>query len=126
MPEPRAGLEQLRAGLRAPLALGAAVAVLAIESPNPTGYGRVLTEGDRVLAIREEKDASEDERRVRVRLTPAGWALRETCTCLGEAVLARSGMSLAELAALHGQLHRLRAALQAGLDQDAGDLEPAP
>ena len=42
----------------------AAVAVLAFESPNPTGYGRVLTEGDRVLAIREEKDASVAERAV--------------------------------------------------------------
>ncbi|KQP93775.1 bifunctional N-acetylglucosamine-1-phosphate uridyltransferase/glucosamine-1-phosphate acetyltransferase [Methylobacterium sp. Leaf113] len=52
------------ARLRAPLAQGAAVAVLAFESPNPTGYGRVLTDGDRVLAIREEKDASPAERAV--------------------------------------------------------------
>ncbi|TXN55721.1 bifunctional UDP-N-acetylglucosamine diphosphorylase/glucosamine-1-phosphate N-acetyltransferase GlmU [Methylobacterium sp. WL2] len=50
--------------LRAPLAEGAAVAVLAFESPTPTGYGRVLTEGSRVLAIREEKDASPAERAV--------------------------------------------------------------
>ncbi|MCJ2072376.1 bifunctional UDP-N-acetylglucosamine diphosphorylase/glucosamine-1-phosphate N-acetyltransferase GlmU [Methylobacterium sp. J-030] len=50
--------------LRAPLADGAAVAVLAFEGANPTGYGRVLTEGSRVLAIREEKDASEAERAV--------------------------------------------------------------
>lgn len=50
--------------LRAPLAEGAAVAVLAFESPSPTGYGRVLTEGSRVLAIREEKDASPAERAV--------------------------------------------------------------
>jgi bifunctional UDP-N-acetylglucosamine pyrophosphorylase/glucosamine-1-phosphate N-acetyltransferase len=50
--------------LRAPLANGAGVAVLAFESPNPTGYGRVLTEGSRVLAIREEKDASPAERAV--------------------------------------------------------------
>ncbi|WP_267357866.1 MULTISPECIES: bifunctional UDP-N-acetylglucosamine diphosphorylase/glucosamine-1-phosphate N-acetyltransferase GlmU [unclassified Methylobacterium] len=48
--------------LRAPLAEGAAIAVLAFESPSPTGYGRVLTEGSRVLAIREEKDASAAER----------------------------------------------------------------
>ncbi|GMA75322.1 bifunctional protein GlmU [Methylorubrum aminovorans] len=47
-----------------PLREGAAVAVLAFEAADPTGYGRVLTEGGRVLAIREEKDASEDERRV--------------------------------------------------------------
>ncbi|GEP07038.1 bifunctional UDP-N-acetylglucosamine diphosphorylase/glucosamine-1-phosphate N-acetyltransferase GlmU [Methylobacterium oxalidis] len=52
--------------LRAPLAQGAAVAVLAFEAAEPAGYGRVLTEGDRVLAIREEKDATEDERRIRL------------------------------------------------------------
>jgi bifunctional UDP-N-acetylglucosamine pyrophosphorylase/glucosamine-1-phosphate N-acetyltransferase len=50
--------------LRAPLAEGAAVAVLAFRTPNPAGYGRVLTDGDRVLAIREEKDASAAERAV--------------------------------------------------------------
>lgn len=52
--------------LRAPLAAGASVAVLAFETGNPTGYGRVLTEGERVLAIREEKDASPAERQVRL------------------------------------------------------------
>ncbi|MCJ2014074.1 bifunctional UDP-N-acetylglucosamine diphosphorylase/glucosamine-1-phosphate N-acetyltransferase GlmU [Methylobacterium sp. J-076] len=52
--------------LRAPLAAGAGVAVLAFETANPTGYGRVLTQGDRVSAIREEKDASPDERQVRL------------------------------------------------------------
>ncbi|MCC0809505.1 bifunctional UDP-N-acetylglucosamine diphosphorylase/glucosamine-1-phosphate N-acetyltransferase GlmU [Methylobacterium sp. W2] len=52
------------ARLRAPLAKGAAVAVLAFTSENPTGYGRVLTDGGRVLAIREEKDASAEERAV--------------------------------------------------------------
>ena len=52
------------ARLRAPLREGAAVAVLAFEAADPTGYGRVLTEGGRVLAIREEKDATQDERRV--------------------------------------------------------------
>ncbi len=50
--------------LRAPLADGAAVAVLAFESATPAGYGRVLTVGSRVLAIREEKDASPAERAV--------------------------------------------------------------
>jgi bifunctional UDP-N-acetylglucosamine pyrophosphorylase / glucosamine-1-phosphate N-acetyltransferase len=50
--------------LRAPLAEGAAVAVLAFEAADPTGYGRVLTEGRRVLAIREHKDATEAERAV--------------------------------------------------------------
>lgn len=52
--------------LRAPLAKGCAVAVLAFESATPAGYGRVLTEGARVVAIREEKDATPDERAVRL------------------------------------------------------------
>ena len=52
------------ARLRAPLAEGAAVAVLAFEARDPTGYGRVLVEDGRVTAIREEKDASAAERRV--------------------------------------------------------------
>lgn len=52
--------------LRAPLAAGAGIAVLAFETASPTGYGRVLTQGDRVVAIREEKDASPAERQVRL------------------------------------------------------------
>ena len=57
---------QTYARLRAPLRDGAAVAVLAFEARDPTGYGRVLTEEGRVVAIREEKDASADERAVRL------------------------------------------------------------
>ena len=52
------------ARLRAPLAEGAAVAVLAFVSDDPTGYGRVLTRDGQVVAIREEKDASAAERGV--------------------------------------------------------------
>ncbi|MFG1419169.1 bifunctional UDP-N-acetylglucosamine diphosphorylase/glucosamine-1-phosphate N-acetyltransferase GlmU [Xanthobacter sp. V0B-10] len=50
--------------LRAPLAEGAAVAVLGFRPEDPTGYGRLLTEGDALLAIREEKDASAAEKAV--------------------------------------------------------------
>lgn len=50
--------------LRAPLASGAAVVVAAFVTADPTGYGRVLREGDTVVAIREEKDASAEERKV--------------------------------------------------------------
>lgn len=39
-------------------------AILGFEPEDATGYGRLLTEGDRVLDIREHKDASEDERKV--------------------------------------------------------------
>lgn len=53
------------AALREGLADGAAVAVLAFEAANPFGYGRVLRDSaGGVAAIREEKDATEAERRV--------------------------------------------------------------
>lgn len=39
-------------------------AILGFEPKDPTGYGRFITEGDRLLAIREHKDASEEERRI--------------------------------------------------------------
>ena len=41
-----------------------AVAVVGFEAADPTGYGRLLTDGDALVAIREEKDASPDERAV--------------------------------------------------------------
>ena len=50
--------------LRAPLGRGAAVAILAFEAADPTGYGRLVAEGEAVRAIREEKDASATERRL--------------------------------------------------------------
>src|ERR1700722_6868053 len=50
--------------LRAPLAEGAAVAVLAFRPSDPTGYGRLITSGDELIAIREEADASPRERRI--------------------------------------------------------------
>jgi bifunctional UDP-N-acetylglucosamine pyrophosphorylase/glucosamine-1-phosphate N-acetyltransferase len=51
--------------LRQPLADGAAVAVLGFEARDPGGYGRLLMDGDRLLAIREERDASAAEREIR-------------------------------------------------------------
>src|SRR6202044_2504882 len=50
--------------LRAPLAAGAAVAVLAFRPADPTGYGRLITSGDELIAIREEADASPRERTI--------------------------------------------------------------
>lgn len=53
--------------LRARLDAGAGIAVLGFEAKDPAGYGRLLTDGDGWLAaIREEKDASEAERAVRL------------------------------------------------------------
>jgi bifunctional UDP-N-acetylglucosamine pyrophosphorylase / glucosamine-1-phosphate N-acetyltransferase len=50
--------------LREPLAAGAAVAVLGFRPADPTGYGRLITQGDRLVAIREEADASAEERSI--------------------------------------------------------------
>src|SRR6201996_8563133 len=50
--------------LRAPLKNGAALAVLGFRAADPTGYGRLLVEGDRLVAIREHADASAGERKV--------------------------------------------------------------
>jgi bifunctional UDP-N-acetylglucosamine pyrophosphorylase / glucosamine-1-phosphate N-acetyltransferase len=47
--------------LRAPLAAGAAVAVLGFRPADPTGYGRLITQGDQLVAIREQADASVQE-----------------------------------------------------------------
>jgi bifunctional UDP-N-acetylglucosamine pyrophosphorylase/glucosamine-1-phosphate N-acetyltransferase len=46
------------------LDLGMDAAVLGFEPADPTGYGRLITEGDRLLAIREHRDASDEERRI--------------------------------------------------------------
>ncbi|TRL41863.1 bifunctional UDP-N-acetylglucosamine diphosphorylase/glucosamine-1-phosphate N-acetyltransferase GlmU [Rhizobium straminoryzae] len=43
---------------------GADIVVIGFEAANPFGYGRLLIENGELLAIREEKDASEDERRI--------------------------------------------------------------
>ena len=55
---------QTFARLRAPLEKGAALAVLGFRAADPTGYGRLLLEGNRLVAIREHADASPEERKV--------------------------------------------------------------
>ncbi len=58
-------LPQTLSRLQATLAAGASIAVLGFEARNPTGYGRLICDGDgQLVAIREEKDASPDERRI--------------------------------------------------------------
>lgn len=54
-----------------------------------------------------------DERHVHIGLTPAGDAMREQCGCLAEALLARSGMDLAELGTFNKQVQALWASLRA-------------
>lgn len=52
----RAVLDRLDAGLD--------VAILGFEPKDPTGYGRFITDGETLLAIREHKDATEAEREI--------------------------------------------------------------
>jgi bifunctional UDP-N-acetylglucosamine pyrophosphorylase/glucosamine-1-phosphate N-acetyltransferase len=52
------------ARLRAALADGAALAVLGFRAADPTGYGRLLVKDGELVAIREQADASEEERKV--------------------------------------------------------------
>jgi bifunctional UDP-N-acetylglucosamine pyrophosphorylase/glucosamine-1-phosphate N-acetyltransferase len=50
---------------RTALADGSGVAVIGFEAANPTGYGRLLVKDGELLAIREEKDATDEERLIR-------------------------------------------------------------
>ena len=52
------------ARMRAPLAKGAALTVLGFHAADPAGYGRLLMEGKRLVAIREHADASAEERKI--------------------------------------------------------------
>jgi bifunctional UDP-N-acetylglucosamine pyrophosphorylase/glucosamine-1-phosphate N-acetyltransferase len=47
---------------RAAIAAGAAVSVIGFETNTPTGYGRLITQADHLLAIREERDSSPEEK----------------------------------------------------------------
>ena len=49
---------------RRKLAEGAAVVVIGFRPPNPTGYGRLIEKGGKLIAIREEKDCSEAEKKI--------------------------------------------------------------
>ncbi|ATU91744.1 bifunctional UDP-N-acetylglucosamine diphosphorylase/glucosamine-1-phosphate N-acetyltransferase GlmU [Phyllobacterium zundukense] len=55
-----AALEQARAKL----AEGADVVVMGFRPGNPQGYGRLIEQDGRLIAIREEKDASEAEKKI--------------------------------------------------------------
>lgn len=49
---------------RALLAEGNGVVVIGFKTDEPTGYGRLLEENGKLVAIREEKEATDEERRV--------------------------------------------------------------
>ncbi|MET4896615.1 MarR family transcriptional regulator [Sphingomonadaceae bacterium jetA1] len=81
---------------------------LALESSTVTPLVKRLESGGLVVRERDPQD----ERQVRVRLTPAGWDLRERCSCIGEELVARSGMTLETLSELQGKVRAFRLALE--------------
>jgi bifunctional UDP-N-acetylglucosamine pyrophosphorylase / glucosamine-1-phosphate N-acetyltransferase len=54
------------ARMRAPLQNGAALAVLGFQAADPTGYGRLVVEGGRLVTIREQADATAAERAIKL------------------------------------------------------------
>jgi bifunctional UDP-N-acetylglucosamine pyrophosphorylase/glucosamine-1-phosphate N-acetyltransferase len=58
-------LPQTIARARAALASGADIAVIGFRTDKPDGYGRLIEDRGELVAIREHKDASEDERAIR-------------------------------------------------------------
>jgi len=52
------------ARLREPLRQGSALVVLGFRAADPTGYGRLVVEGGKLVAIREQADASDDEKKI--------------------------------------------------------------
>jgi bifunctional UDP-N-acetylglucosamine pyrophosphorylase/glucosamine-1-phosphate N-acetyltransferase len=55
---------QALAAARRKLAAGAAVAVIGFRPPSPSGYGRLIERDGRLVAIREEKDCSDEEKKI--------------------------------------------------------------
>ncbi len=89
--------------------VGAIAERLALESSTVTPLVKRLEAAGLVSRARNPKD----ERQVQVRLTDRGRAIRERCVCLGEALLARSGMQVSELISLNAKVQALRDALAA-------------
>lgn len=87
--------------------IGAIADRLALESSTITPLVKRLEAAG--FVVRER--SVEDERRVLVRLTTKGRDMRKACGCLGEALVARAGMTPASLATLNRDVQRLRDAL---------------
>src|ERR1700761_5453704 len=87
--------------------VGAIAERLTLESSTVTPLVKRLEAAGLVMRARNPND----ERQVQVRLTADGHAIRERCGCLGEALFARSGMTVEALVALNTQVQALREAL---------------
>jgi len=90
------------------MTIGAIAGRLALESSTVTPPVKRLEQAG--LLARQRSQA--DERQVQVHLTGAGRALLAKSKCLGDTLLARSGMTPQQLAALNRQVQSLRDALR--------------
>ena len=86
------------------LTIGGIAARLDLESSTVTPLVKRLEAAGLVARRR----GVEDERRVEVTMTKAGWALLERSGCLGDMLLERSGMAGEALEALNQQVQALK------------------
>lgn len=89
--------------------IGAIAERLGLESSTVTPLVKRLEAAGHVTRQRNP----DDERQVRVLLTDSGRDLRQRCGCLAEELVARSGLTLDQLASLNRQVAALRSALAA-------------
>ncbi|MFO1144765.1 MAG: MarR family transcriptional regulator [Amaricoccus sp.] len=90
-----------------PLTVGGIADRLDLESSTVTPPVKRLEQAGLVVRDRDRAD----ERKVIVRLTDAGHALRRPSACLTETLLARSGLTVEDLVALNRQVQMLRDAV---------------
>jgi bifunctional UDP-N-acetylglucosamine pyrophosphorylase/glucosamine-1-phosphate N-acetyltransferase len=55
---------QVLTAARLKLAEGAAIVVIGFRTSNPSGYGRLIEKGGKLIAIREEKDCTDEEKKI--------------------------------------------------------------
>jgi len=89
--------------------IGAIAERLGLESSTITPLVKRLESAGLVTRARNP----DDERQVQVRLTPRGREIRDECGCLGEELLARSGMTGEQLGKLNRKVQALRDAVAA-------------
>ncbi|MDR3538600.1 MAG: MarR family transcriptional regulator [Acetobacteraceae bacterium] len=99
------------------LTIGAIARRLALESSTVTPTVKRMEQAGLITRRRSEAD----ERQVQVRLTESGRALLAQSNCLGETLMARSGMTPKQIDALNQRVQALRDALGDDLQSDSSD-----
>jgi DNA-binding MarR family transcriptional regulator len=93
------------------MTIGAIASRLALDSSTVTPPVKRLEQAGLV----ERQRSKVDERQVQVRLTDPGRALLERSACLGDTLMARSGMTADEIQGLNRRVQALRDALATNL-----------